>query len=170
MIHIKGPTTKSKITNVQPKDIQPNAVDLRLERVLAILPNTFVISEDHKSVCGTVELEPNEEGYFILRKGSYEVVMENEVEVAEGEAGWVHIRSTLLRNGNFLFSGIFDGGFKGKVGGVLQVTAPEAHIKKGTRIAQFIVFKAETLHAYDGTYGLDANGNPKTAEQVYFNK
>ena len=41
MKHILGPTSKSTLTNVQEGDSQPNAVDLRLNKVFEILPTTF---------------------------------------------------------------------------------------------------------------------------------
>ena len=46
MKHILGPNSKSTLTNVREGDCQPNAVDLRLDKVFRILPNTFEITNE----------------------------------------------------------------------------------------------------------------------------
>lgn len=172
MIHIAGQgqpsrehklvtPARSELTSVQPEDIQPNAVDLRLEKVFRILFQDFEISNEHKKHRGTLEVYPDEEGYFTLMPGSYEIVMENIIKVAEGEAGWVITRSTLNRNGVFITSGLYDSGYHGVMAGALHVMVSTARIKKGTRIGQFLLFKAESLKMYDGDYGLGKDHDKK---------
>lgn len=163
MIHIAGDYSRSTLSGVQDGDVQPNAIDLRINRVFRILPTTFEISDNHKKLRDTQEVFPDEEGYFNLEVGSYEVVMSNEISVGENEAGWVITRSTLNRSNIFITSGLYDTGYGvdaktgEKVGGVmagcLHVGTGLARIKKGTRIAQYLNFNAEALHSYDGSYG-----------------
>lgn len=167
MKHILGPNSRSTLTNVQEGDSQPNAVDLRLDKVFKILPNTFEITNEYKKHRGSEEILPDEEGFFNLEVGSYEVTFNNDVSIFEGECGWTVIRSTLLRNGCTLFSGIFDAGFFGKIGSVLHVNVGPLKIKKDTRVAQFVLFDAETLHLYNGSYGLNTDGKPKADEAKY---
>lgn len=155
MKHIMGPTSKSTLTAVQEGDVQPNAVDLRLGKVFRINEEkSFVISNNEKQHRGSYELVPNQDGYFCLEPGHYEVIMENIIHVGEGEAGWVITRSTLNRNGCFITSGLYDSGYHGVMAGVLHVTMGSAFIKKGTRIGQYLSFNAEALHKYDGDYGI----------------
>ena len=153
MRHINSNNTRSTISKVQPDDIQPNAVDLRLKKVFTIQPDVFIIDEDQKKHRSTIELKYDDHGYFTLAPGKYEIVMENEIEVADGEAGWVITRSTLNRNGVFITSGLYDSGYKGVIAGVLHVNVGPMKVAVGTRIAQFILFEAEALHSYDGDYG-----------------
>lgn len=160
MIHIASKDTKSELSNVQEIDVQPNAVDLRVSKIFLILPNTFVIGEDDsgketKVHRGSLEIQPDEDGYFKLQPGAYEVVMENIINVGEGEAGWVITRSTLNRNGIHITSGLYDSGYNGVMAGALHVTSGTALIKKGTRIGQFLLFKSQSLKNYDGDYGLN---------------
>lgn len=163
-----GMNSRSKLTNVQEDDIQPNAVDLRLDKVFKIKKDVFEISNDHKKHRGTeYELKPDHQGYFVLEPGDYEVVMENIVHVGEGEAGWVITRSTLNRNGIFITSGLYDTGYHGIMAGVLHVGCGVARIKKGTRIGQYVSFDAEAMHVYSGSYGFDKFGNPKVDEKKY---
>jgi len=155
MKHILGPNSRSILTNVKEGDSQPNAVDLRLDKVFAINKNAFEISNEHKNHRGSEELLPDAEGYFNLEVGEYEVVMENVITVGENEAGWVITRSTLNRNGLFITSGLYDAGYCGLMAGCLHVTTGPARIKKGTRVGQYLSFDSESLSAYDGDYGLN---------------
>jgi deoxycytidine triphosphate deaminase len=158
MIHIAAQDTQSNLTNVELSDIQPNAVDLRVEKIFRMdLDKTFTIGEENgkevKQHRGSTELYPDEEGYWYLNPGSYEIVMENIIDVGADEAGWVITRSTLNRNGLFITSGLYDSGYHGVMAGALHVTAP-AKIKKGTRVGQFLLFKSQSLKKYDGDYGI----------------
>lgn len=161
MKHIMGENSRSVLTNVQDGDRQPNAVDLRLNKVFRINDSVFEITNEDKKHRGSVEVQPDASGFFHLETGSYEVVMENEIGVGDSEAGWVITRSTLNRNGIFLTSGLYDSGYGfnkgefagGAMAGCMHINCGVARIKKGTRIGQFISFDAEMLHHYDGSYG-----------------
>jgi len=153
MINIGGPTTTSDLTAIQNGDVQPNAVDLRLGKVFKITDNVFTIDEEQKVHRGSTEYEPWEDGYYYLYPGSYEVIMENIINVGPDEAGFVITRSTLNRNGCFLTSGLYDTGYNGVMAGVLHVNCGLMRIKPGTRIGQYLNWKAEALSAYDGDYG-----------------
>lgn len=153
MKNIGSNGSRSTLTNVQPQDVQPNAVDLRLGKVFQISSNTFLIDEERKIHRGTVEALPDDEGYYNLEPGHYEVVMENKITVGDGEAGWVITRSTLNRNGVFITSGLYDTGYSGVMAGVMHVTVGPMRIKVGTRIGQYLTFDAQSLHKYDGDYG-----------------
>ena len=161
MKHIASVLSKSVLTGVQEGDVQPNAVDLRLGKVFKIKDEVFEISNDHKKHRGSEELVPDSEGYFTLHPGSYEIVMENIIHVGEGEAGWVITRSTLNRNGCFITSGLYDSGYHGVMAGVLHVTTGPARIKQGTRVGQYLSFDAETLHLYNGDYGIGKEHDKK---------
>jgi deoxycytidine triphosphate deaminase len=161
MKHILGPNSKSTLSNVCNGDSQPNAVDLRLGKVFKILPNVFEVTNETKTHRGTEELLPDSEGFYFLDPGHYEVVMENIINVGEGEAGWVITRSTLNRNGCFITSGLYDSGYHGVMAGVMHVTVGPAKIKKGTRIGQYLSFNAEALTMYDGSYGIGKEHDKK---------
>lgn len=153
MINIGGLKSTSNLSKVMPLDIQPNAVDLRLGKVFKITDNVFTIDEERKIHRGSTEYEPWEDGYYYLYPGSYEVIMENEIDVGPDEAGFVITRSTLNRNGCFLTSGLYDSGYNGVMAGVLHVGVGLMRIRPGTRIGQYLSWKAEALSSYDGDYG-----------------
>jgi len=67
MKHIMGMRSRSTLTNVQENDVQPNVVDLRLDKVFKISKNVFEISNDYKKHRGTeYELKPDSQGYFVV--------------------------------------------------------------------------------------------------------
>lgn len=153
MIHINSDTSNSSLSNVARVDVQPNATDLRLDKVYEILPDVFTIDENRKKHRTTREIFADPDGYFNLKPGTYEVVMENNVTIGDGEAGWIITRSTLNRNGVFITSGLYDSGYKGVAAGAMHVHVAPMKVQRGTRVAQFLLFKAEALHAYNGDYG-----------------
>lgn len=153
MKNIGASDSPSKLTGICQGDTQPNAVDLRLGKVFWIAANEFIIDEVQKQHRGSVEVKCQEDGYFWLQPGHYEVIMENEINVAEGQAGFVITRSTLNRNGVFLTSGLYDSGYNGVMAGVMHVSIGPMKIKPGTRIGQYLNWDAQTLSMYDGDYG-----------------
>lgn len=156
LTHICSNQSTSSLTNVDEDSIQPNAVDLRLDRVWE-MSGQFEISEQHKKHRYKLEIMPDHDGNYVLKPGTYEVTFAHSVAVGLDEAGWVITRSTLNRNGLFLTSGLYDSGYgidgNGSMAACLHVEGGVAKIAKGTRIGQYVNFKAQSLKAYDGDYG-----------------
>lgn len=165
MKHVVGDNSRSTLTNVQEEDIQPNACDLRLGKVFHVYPELFEISNDHKKHRTTEEIHPDQDGYYFLDPGHYEIAMENVIEVGEDEAGWVITRSTLIRNGVFITGGLYDSMYTGPMGAMLNVTIGPLRIKRGTRIGQYLSFDAEMLHHYNGSYGVTSTGELRADEK-----
>lgn len=154
MINIGADSSTSTLTNIQEGDVQPNAVDLRLGKVLRIGEGPFEITDDYKvHRAGSTEMEVDQHGMWVLQPGRYEVVMDNIITIGEGESGFVITRSTLNRNGVYLTSGLYDSGYHGPMAAVMHVHCGVMKIAKGTRIGQMVMFESETSHLYDGTYG-----------------
>lgn len=161
MKHIMSPTLPAELlTKVQEGDSQPNAVDLRVDKIFKLKDEVFEISESEKKHRGSDEVAPTD-GYFNLEPGTYEIIMENIVNIPEGYAGWVITRSTLNRNGLFITSGLYDSGYNGVMAGCLHVEHGPAKIEKGSRVGQFLMFEAETLSMYDGDYGIGKEHDKK---------
>lgn len=100
-------------------------------------------------------MEIQEDGYFKLEKDkTYQFLSDSVVEVGDSEAGYLITRSSLNRNGLVVTSGLYDSGFEGHLGGLITVGVGSAYVKRGARVAQFILFDAEMVHSYDGSYGI----------------
>lgn len=155
MKNIASDNSTSALSIVEKSQVQPNAVDIKIDKLFAINHEAvFHINEDVKQHRGSVEIEPNEFGNFTLEAGTtYEFLAEGTVSIGAGEAGFIITRSTLNRNGLFLTSGLYDTGYNGVMAGVIHNNSGEAIIQKGTRIGQMLIWEAEALHDYDGDYG-----------------
>lgn len=155
MKHILSQTNGCELTGVQEGDSQPNAVDLRVKKIFTIhKASRFELGEGVKLHRRTSEELPDEDGWWNLQRGTYEIVMENIVSIEEGYAGFVITRSTLNRNGVFITSGLYDSGYHGVMAGCLHVRVGPMKLQKGTRVGQFLLFEAETLSLYNGSYGI----------------
>lgn len=161
MLHIHSSETGSSLTEVQDVDVQPNAVDLRVDKIFKMRDAEFFITEHTKEHRGSVQILPDEFDCWNLEPGTYEIVMQNIITVGEGEAGWVITRSTLNRNGVFITSGLYDSGYHGVMAGALHVTGGPMRIKHGTRVGQFLLFKSQTLKMYNGDYGIGKKHDEK---------
>jgi len=154
MKHIASKNTSSSLTEVQESDVQPNAVDLKLGKIFKIKTDEFVIDEEHKQHRGSEAVQVQEDGYYHLEPGDYEVIMQNEISVGPNEAGFVITRSTLNRNSVFLTSGLYDSKYIGVMAAVMHVGCGTMKIKPGTRVGQYIMWESEMLgKGYDGSYG-----------------
>ena len=153
MLHLASESSKSTLSKFDSDQVQPNAIDLRVDKIFQSFSQPFVISEYDKQHRKSMELLPDVDGWWRLETGSYEIIMEGTVSIGEDEAGWVITRSTLNRNGCFITSGLYDSGYEGVMAGMLHVNNGPMVVQRGTRVGQFLLFKAEALNQYDGSYG-----------------
>lgn len=153
MIHSLSETSKSKFIFEQDDDsLQPNAFDFRISRVFRFKTDLFELRKDDSKTHRTQEeILPDENGFWTLTSGDYNVLTDIECKISEGEAGFVIQRSSLNRNGIFLTSGLYDSGFNNTLGCVMHVNGV-FKVQRGSRIGQFILTKAETLKLYNGSY------------------
>ena len=169
MKNIASSKSKSTLFGIEEGDTQPNAVDLRVDKIFKIGDSQFTVTEEEKIHRKGTAVSTDEDGFYNLTPGHYEVIMKNRIIVAEGEAGFVITRSTLNRNGVFITSGLYDSGYGNKdeegaiMAGVMHVNCGDMKIKPGTRIGQYLSFEAETLHSYDGSYGTKDGHDAKYA-------
>ena len=66
MIHLASRSSQSSLSTFEPGDVQPNAIDLRVDKIFEVNRNAFRISEGVKSHRGSFEMEPDEESYWRL--------------------------------------------------------------------------------------------------------
>mgnify|MGYP005689038565 FL=1 len=154
MLHLASTHSRSTLSQFDPDQVQPNAIDLRVDKIFQSFSQVFIISEDEKQHRKSAPVELDDHGWYRLEPGSYEIIMEGTVSIGDDEAGWVITRSSLNRNGCFITSGLYDSGYEGVMAGVLHVNNGPMMLKPGTRVGQFLLFKAEALNQYDGDYGL----------------
>ena len=144
----------TEVTNIDDTMIQPNTVDLRVDKVFKIGRGPMHMDEDKKEHRKSIEQKVDENGNFVLDQGAcYEIQSKQHVEIAEGEIAILLGRSTFNRNGVLIISSIYDSGFKDYAGATLYNIGGETTVKPNTRFAHLAIAKAESLHKYDGDYG-----------------
>ena len=167
MIHLASNRSSSDLSEFDISQVQPNAIDLKVDKIFSIDNNTFSLSESGKVHRGsTGPKQTDDDGYWRLEVGTYEIILEGEITIGPDEAGFVITRSTLNRNGLFITSGLYDSGYSGVMAGALHVTGGPAIIKRGTRVGQFLLFEAESLNQYSGSYGSGSGHDAKYATGV----
>ena len=166
MRNIASNTTATQLSVYDSEEVQPNAIDLKVAQIFDINNGVFSISEDEKVHRGSVERAPDQDGYWTLKEGTYEIIMEGEISIGPDEAGFVITRSTLNRNGVFLTSGLYDSGYRGVMAGTMHVGCGVCRVKKGTRVGQFLCFDAEAIGRYDGSYGAESAHDVRYAGEI----
>lgn len=160
----------SVLSNIAEKNVQQAAVDINLENVW-VMEGVFQIDEKEKTPRKTRQLKHDFEGYYFLEPGAYEISFDHDIKIGPDEAGLVVTRSTLIRNGIICASGIWDPGFDGRGGCCMHVNGGPIRIKKGTRVAQFVLWKVVNAQgSYDGSYGKTSDGQLKESEKKYYTK
>ena len=144
----------TEVTNIDETMIQPNTIDLRVDKVYRIGAGAMHMDEDKKEHRKSIEQKVDENGNFVLDQSAcYEIQSNQHVDIAEGEIAILIGRSTFNRNGVLIISSIYDSGFKDYAGATLYNIGGETTLKPNTRFAHLVIAKAETLHKYDGDYG-----------------
>lgn len=145
----------SEIHQFIPEGIaQPNGIDLSIKRLFQ-LSGRVELTKNSKKFPELKEIE-SEKNYWNLSPGSYLVEVAEEIVIPEDAIGFVAPRSTLIRMGATVFSGIWDKGFQGigdNHGRLLLQTALPLSLHVSVAIAQMIFISAvddETV--YQGNY------------------
>ena len=152
----KGWIKRSDGAEIAAESIQPNAIDFTIDRVFVADPNGKQFKVADVVVDGVVktvkqfpdftELESQEDAdpkfdrvpmFNLTARTTYDFLSEFYVEVPEGVAALLIVRSTFNRGGLFVTSGLYDSGFKGNIGAALHNNGvDDALVGKGTRVGQ----------------------------------
>ncbi len=141
------------------KYIQPNAIDFTLD-VLHEPENgsEFILSESRKQMRPHIKVNVEDDGFWELSSNKfYDGLSDIYVKIPLGVACLLVSRSTLIRNGLFITSGLYDSGFYGHIGCVIHNTTGISRIEPGTRIGQIIFVASPNSGAYNGSYSHQQN-------------
>lgn len=149
--------------NINEKHIQPNAIDFTLDTLYKInATDTFIIAESAKLMRKSNQVVHEElvhssfvegtQGWWLQPNSVYDGTSEFVVDIPEGVAALLIVRSTLNRNGLFITSGLYDSGFKGHIGVAIHNRLGDAFLEKGVRIGQIIFVASENAGVYSGGY------------------
>ena len=141
--------------------VQPNAIDFTADKAFDIADKEFYVSETYKQMRGGEQVasipsffeSTSRNVWYIAGGQMLDFLSDVYVDLPEGVAAQLVIRSTLARNGLQLVSGLYDSGFKGHIGFLLHNRHKyEALIAEGTRVGQIIFVAASSAGLYSGGY------------------
>lgn len=148
-------TVPNKYTDRIETHIQPNAIDITLDRLFRIddsmnmsVPHFSEVIESRKSMPRFIEVDPP---VFTLGTNVlYDVLSDWYVRLPTGVAAMLFIRSSFSRCGVRLSSGLYDSGYNGAVGFTLVNHGIPFVTEAGTRVAQIAFFNADAAKMYEG--------------------
>jgi len=127
--------------------------DLTLKEVKQIIGGT--VFSDKTEVLPYLEVPTfTKEGktVYTLSAGSYSLTFEQGVKLPSNKTAFIRHRSSILRCGAIITSGVYDPGFEvDEMGAVLIATQPIT-IEVGARVAQIIIFDNSEAELYDGQW------------------
>jgi deoxycytidine triphosphate deaminase len=116
MVVWSGKKVAEHVTQPPEVKIGPNGVELKVSEVWKVHPETISIvnGKTRTTSIEKKQLAPDQDGYYNLENGIYEVRIANEVSIPEKAVGKMHPRSTLNRLGAIKSeTGLWDSGYKG---------------------------------------------------------
>ncbi len=155
-----GAFVADQLGDVDPEQVQPNGVDLRLDAVLELVEPGSITREGttigEREPLTSVALGADENGAEVsegyrLEPGGYILQYAEPVAIPEEHVGFVLPRSSLMRNGAMLNTAVWDAGYSGRGEGLLQVHH-EIALERGARVAQLVLASADHEGIYDGNY------------------
>lgn len=133
------------------KQVQPNAIDFTLDKVMTMDRfDLAIISESKKQMRSTWLEAVRVDSWHLTGQRVYDGTSDVYVEVPEGVAAVLFTRSTFARNGVFILSGLYDSGYKGHIGFTIYTMGGDIAIAPGTRIGQIAFMRADSAGVYAG--------------------
>jgi dUTP pyrophosphatase len=136
--------------------LQPNGIDLRLERVQRLVTAArHGASDGVRDPAERDDVRADADGWWDLPRGAYVVTYRERVNLPNDLTALIRPRSSLLRSGVALHGAVWDAGYSGRGEGLLSVLNERGYrVQRGARIAQLVFFRlsAATVHAYAGRF------------------
>ncbi|KAF8529946.1 deoxyuridine 5'-triphosphate nucleotidohydrolase [Gautieria morchelliformis] len=146
--------------------IQPCGIDLSLKRVLRWTSAGVVDFDNvHRKASTTAEIpfqkvdiasaHANQTDESLhLAPGAYLIEFNETVDTPLDCMGQLFVRSSLFRSGALVSAGVMDAGYRGAIGGMLQVVNPFGLlVYKNAKLAQFVFHELkDKVEGYAGVY------------------
>ena len=128
--------------------------DLTLKSISKV--NGGAVMQDKTVIFPYDEIAPtlNDDGKFIyvLESGTYSITFEQGCELDANHTAFIRHRSSILRSGGIITSGVYDPGFTVDEMGAMLVATERIVIERGARVAQIIMMQNLEAELYDGQW------------------
>jgi deoxycytidine triphosphate deaminase len=148
------------VTNGKGKKAQVG-YDLTVKDVKAIRGGILYADEtqlepyDQIETMSVQKVDGDHREVWSLKPGIYSVTFEQGCKLDDQTTAFIRQRSSVLRMGGTVTSGVYDPGFEvDEMGGVMTLTKTVV-IEKGARLAQIIMFENNSAELYDGQWQKD---------------
>ena len=131
--------------------------DLTLKSINKV--NGGVVTKDKTTIFPYSEIAPtiNDDGKFMytLEPGTYSLTFEQGCKLDAKHTAFIRHRSSVLRAGGIITSGVYDPGFEVDEMGAMLIATERIVLEKGARVAQIIMLENNTADMYDGQWQKD---------------
>ena len=148
------------VTNGKGKKAQVG-YDLTVKDVKAIRGGILYADEtqlepyDQIETMSVQKVDGDHREVWSLKPGIYSVTFEQGCKLDDQTTAFIRQRSSVLRMGGTVTSGVYDPGFEvDEMGGVMTLTKSTV-IEKGARLAQIIMMENNSAELYDGQWQKD---------------
>ncbi len=133
--------------------LQQNGIDLRLDdAALAAGCTNFFVDKKRDRRCDYHQVFINSDNTFNFQPGKqYSLDFMEWIEVPENMAAYLFLRSSVNRFSGTVFTGLWDAGFKGRLGGIFRPSVL-TNVERGFRMAQVVFFYSDSYRTYEGQY------------------
>ncbi|MBU0701273.1 deoxyuridine 5'-triphosphate nucleotidohydrolase [bacterium] len=136
--------------------VQINGVELSLCSVEAFVDHgTIGFHNQERILAKTCALEPDSDGWFLLKQGQYKIIFNEIVNIPNDMMAIARPRSSLLRCGVSVETAVWDSGYSGRSEALLLVHNSHGfRVKKDARLIQLLFFRLQEMVAqgYAGIY------------------
>lgn len=143
-----------KLLILPDQQIQPSGIDLRID-YFAEFAGAGELRMDGKKNCTEQRLGlgwGERKDYYHLKKGTpYMAYYVESCKLPQDVSGWIFGRSTLIRNGIFCMSMVYDPGYENVLACPVYPWR-DFDVQRYSRFAQFVGFKNEGKIIYKGAY------------------
>lgn len=89
---------------------------------------------------------------FKLEPGTYSLTFEQGIKLDTSHTAFIRHRSSVLRCGGMITSGVYDPGFEVDEMGAVLFATKQIILEKGARVAQIVICENHLAEAYDGQW------------------
>jgi dUTP pyrophosphatase len=140
----------------QQVQLQPNGIDLRVERVQRLTsPGVLGAADNVREPAAREDVQPDKDGWWDLHRGAYVITYQEKVNLPTDIMALARPRSTLLRSGVAIHAAVWDAGYSGRGEGLLSVLNARGYrLQRGARVLQLVFFRlsSPTAEGYRGHY------------------
>jgi len=124
--------------------------DLSIKNITKIIGGN--ICKTFKEIMPYEQVVCNSENTWELEQGVYSLTFNEGIKLDSTHSGFVIHKSSILRCGGFITSGVFDSGFECKEIGATLFVAARIEIERGASLAQFLIVENQPAELYNGNY------------------